>query len=452
MKPKRILIISAYFPPLPSVASLRVYSFAKYWARMGNEVTVLTTKKIDRGNLNLDLPKDNFDVIEVPYFNIIYETGKILKKLLKDTDNGSTHRNIIVDKNNKSKNSSTPFLKVSNLSYKLRNLLGLFITDRIPDVHDAWIYPAIKKGEGILNFNKYDWIFSSYAPPASHMVAGILSRKYGCRWVADYRDLWIENHVWVGKWPFAILERHLERKYVGNYADIITTVSRPLAKTLQEKFKVPVCVIENGYDEDDYKQRFNAYFKDRKKKIVYTGAIYPQKQDPSPLFAAISAMAQRDKDMKSKMDANLEVLFYGGHNDWLNGLIEKYKVQPWVKYMGMVNRYDVLCIQKQADILLSLEWEDGSVDGIMTAKLFEYLAMRKPILGVGVSAKTSPGALMEDAGVGIAAGNDVDKIISIIQQLLVTDKPFDIHPQEEVINRYTRRKQAERLLKLMDIN
>ena len=43
-KPK-ILIISYCFPPLNVIASLRVYSWAKYWSRMGYEVCVLTAKK-----------------------------------------------------------------------------------------------------------------------------------------------------------------------------------------------------------------------------------------------------------------------------------------------------------------------------------------------------------------------------------------------------------------------
>lgn len=450
MKQKRILIISTYFPPHPSIASLRAYSFAKYLARMGNDVTVLTTKKIDMGKLNLDLPKDKFDVIEIPYFNIVHEIGKILKRLLWSKDGGKKKESRTTGHNEESRNVSASFLKAKKFSNNLSNFLGLFITDRIPDVRDTWICPAIKKGEELLKSKRFDWIFSSYAPPASHIVAGILSKRHGCNWVADYRDLWIENHVWVGKWPFTVLEKYLEKKYVGNHADIITTVSQPLANTLQNKFCAPVYVVENGYDEDDYCQDFPPYFRDVKKRIVYTGSIYPGKRDPSPLFAAIASMAQSDELMRQKISDEFEVLFFGSESDWLNSLIKKYAVQPWVKYMGSVCRADALCIQKQADILLFLEWENGLVDGILTGKLFEYLAMKKPILGVGVSAKTSPGALIEKAGVGMAVGKDTEKITSILRELIDTGKPFDIQPKEEVISRYTRRKQAERLLEIMD--
>ena len=56
---------------------------------------------------------------------------------------------------------------------------------------------------------------------------------------------------------------------------------------------------------------------------------------------------------------------------------------------------------------------------------------------------------MEKAGVGVAVENDIKKIVGLIEKFLNTGVPFDIYPDDDVINRYTRRKQAERLLKIM---
>ena len=323
-------------------------------------------------------------------------------------------------------------------------------TNRMPNVHDTWIPKAVRVGKNIIDSKHIDIIFSSYAPPASHIIAGILAKKSGKPWIADYRDLWIEEHVYKGKWPFTVLETYLEKKYIGNYSNILTIVSEPLANVLRKKFAVPVHVIENGYDEDDYKQKFSSYFNDVKKRIVYTGTIYPGMRDPSPLFAAIDLIAKKNKTTNNHPMSDFEILFFGRQEDWLDNLIKKYNVEAWVKYMGRVGREDALRIQNQADILLFLEWENGSVDGILTGKLFEYLAQRKPILGVGVTTRTSPGALMEESGVGVAAGTDIHKIASIIENFLDTGIPFNIHPKEDVITRYTRRNQAKKLLQLME--
>jgi hypothetical protein len=90
------------------------------------------------------------------------------------------------------------------------------------------------------------------------------------------------------------------------------------------------------------------------------------------------------------------------------------------------------------------------MNGILTSKIFEYIATRKPILAVGSTEKTSSGALMINAGVGITVGHDIQKIASIIETLLKSNEiAFKIHPNEKIIKMFTRRKQAEKLLHLM---
>ena len=61
----KILIIAKYFPPQNSIASLRPYSWAKWWSNLGHEVTVVSTKKIPWEN-DLKLDCSGFDLIEIP--------------------------------------------------------------------------------------------------------------------------------------------------------------------------------------------------------------------------------------------------------------------------------------------------------------------------------------------------------------------------------------------------
>ena len=441
-----ILIISTYFPPQHSIASLRIYSFAKDWALAGNQVTVLTPRKLDEGDLNIKTSNPEYELVELSHIAILQNLISLKQKHL---DRKYSQQTTSTKANTRDTKKSI-FDILGEQAMHVKNRYGIFTTARMPNVHDTWITKAVRLGKNIIDSKNIDIIFSSYGPPASHIIAGILAKWSSKPWIADYRDLWIEGHVYTGMWPFTVLEKYLEKKYVGNYANIITIVSEPLANILRKKFATPVHVIENGYDENDYKQKFSPYFSDVKKRIVYTGTIYPSMRDPSPLFAAIGLIAEKNKTTNDYPMSDFEILFFGRQEDWLDNLIKKYKVGPWVKYMGRVGRDGALRIQNQADILLFLEWENGSVDGILTGKLFEYLAQRKPILGIGVSAKASPGALIEEAGVGVAVGTDIEKIVSIIENFLDTGIPFAIHPKEDVITRYTRRNQAEKLLQLME--
>src|SRR5688572_8523082 len=62
----RILMVTPFFPPQNTVASLRVHPFAAMWAQAGEDVTVLTTTKRD-DQRGLELPASTFEVVEIGY-------------------------------------------------------------------------------------------------------------------------------------------------------------------------------------------------------------------------------------------------------------------------------------------------------------------------------------------------------------------------------------------------
>ena len=306
-----ILIISTYFPPQHSIASLRIYSFAKDWALAGNQVTVLTPRKLDEGDLNIKTSNPEYELVELSHIAILHNLISLKQKHL---DRKYSQQTTSTKANTRDTKKSI-FDILGEQAMYVKNRYGIFTTARMPNVHDTWIPKAVRLGKNIIDSKNIDIIFSSYGPPASHIIAGILAKWSGKPWIADYRDLWIEGHVYTGMWPFTVLEKYLEKKYIGNYSNIITIVSEPLANILRKKFATPVHVIENGYDEDDYKQKFSPYFSDVKKRIVYTGTIYPSMQDPSPLFAAIGLIAEKNKTTNDYPMSDFEILFFGRQED-----------------------------------------------------------------------------------------------------------------------------------------
>lgn len=82
----KILIVSTYFPPKTSIASLRPYSFAKRWSQLGHEVTVLTAPRYDF-EPNLELDCSSFKVISVPLPRM---HGILAKKAHKGKKRGLT--------------------------------------------------------------------------------------------------------------------------------------------------------------------------------------------------------------------------------------------------------------------------------------------------------------------------------------------------------------------------
>lgn len=431
----RILLITHCFPPLNSAGSLRVYSWAKYWSRAQCDVTVITTrKKSFDGPLNLAVNEGDLEqlkVIEVDYWPF---RGKNSFDLFAQQS---------FEKKIKTDNIPPQYiLTLKNMVRRLRRtLIGSFL-----DIHDFWVFPAVKVAESIYLSHGFDMVVTSYGPPACHIIGGVLKRKLEkIFWVADYRDLWYGNHLSKAVWPLSVIEKKREDFYVSR-ADLITTVSDPLKKSLEKRYGEKVLVIENGFDLDDLKEINNMgdvkmFPGDGKIRLVYTGTIYPGKRDPSPLFEAVNILRKEGIEVDSK----LEIIFYGINLGNLFELTSRYKVENIVKTPGFLDRTRILRIQQEADALIFLEWEDSSVDGIVTSKLFEYMYAGTPVLGIGVSNKTLPGRLIEESGVGYALGRSVTAIAEVLKKM-IKGEPLFYSPQKELIFNFTREKQAYRLL------
>lgn len=420
----KILIVSSHFPPLNSIASLRPYSWAKCWAALGHDITVLTTRKPYSDN-RLDADLSFLTLLEVPI------PGVDLLRRFDDPANRSGA--VRVD------HAAEGRWRLANRLNAMRRKRGLFMSARMPDHHDLWIRPALRA----VRDRHWDLVVSSHGPYACHLIAWRLKRTGRARrWIADFRDLWTDNHIFPGCFPFTMLERKLERA-VGKHADALTTVSGPWAQKLRNKYGDKVWVIENGVDFDDYTAlpAEPVFPKDGLCRIVHTGTIYQGKQDPSPLFEAM----RRLRDQGQGEVERLRVIFAGRRLADAVRLAGQYGVADLFEDVGFISRDQALTMQRDADALLFLEFEAPGVTGVRTGKLFEYLASGTEILGVGVSAAGSAGELVRTAGAGEMLGRDVPAIMGYLRRLLTEGpRPKQVHPL--VRERFDRRRLAERML------
>jgi len=131
--------------------------------------------------------------------------------------------------------------------------------------------------------------------------------------------------------------------------------------------------------------------------IVYTGTIYQGKQDTTKLFVALRELIDEGLG-----ESDIRVEFYGDELVWLRGEIEQYGLLNTVSQCGRVSHEEALQIQREADILLLLKWEDLQEDGVYTRKVFEYLGARRPILATGGHDDVVTELLLE-TGAGVCA-------------------------------------------------
>ncbi|MGI9325546.1 MAG: glycosyltransferase [Pseudomonadales bacterium] len=415
----RILIITYGFPPLNSVASLRPYSFAKAFTNQGHEVTVATAAK-PSNPLDLALDCSKFEVIEVH--------SKLLARLYRWLSiNRGTNPGT-------QSNRSRSFLKRIN---QLRTRRGLLVLGRLPDLLDLLIRPTKKALAG----RQWDLVISSYAPRYCHEVAASLRSNGSANyWIADFRDLWTLHHQFKGLFPFTVLERRLEHRYLRQ-ADLVTTVSADLSRNLAEHAQREVEVFTNGFDPDDLQQLpSTALYTDDKIHLVYTGTIYPSWGSYKHFLTAVAKLRRASPELY----ARLQITFAGSDIANLGKRSEDLGLSDCIKFIGPQIR--PIALQMQRDSHVQLFFEPSKGTGIATGKLFEYISSGTLVWRIGPARSTVATKLLEQSATGIDLGQDSESISQALGSLARDGTKPHIKPNRAVIDRYDRQLIASRLL------
>ncbi|MGI6455392.1 MAG: hypothetical protein ACOX5R_07165 [bacterium] len=146
----------------------------------------------------------------------------------------------------------------------------------------------------------------------------------------------------------------------------------------------------------------------------------------------------------------IEVHFYGHYLIGLEDLIKRYSLNENVYVHDNKPFEEILKVQQNADVLLFLDWCDPNYPGILTGKLFEYIASGRPILCIGKAKDTCAGKLIEELGVGVSCGDDVEMIEEFLLHIIKNGKWLHYNPDIEKIEYYSRENQVKRLIKIID--
>jgi len=436
---KRVLIVSYYFPPQSYIGSLRLGKLAKYLPEYGWEPVVLT---VDPERKN----SGNFLPVEMSCGRVIrtrdFDMTNELKKMVHIDYSTSVF-------NLEEKMSQAKISKSQQAKIKALECVMWFVSQFVsfPDPQIGWYFIVKKYFTNILKECEADILFTSSSPSSSHLIGRYLKGELNVPWVADFRDLWTQNHISRRIYPLWKVEQKVE-KNVLKMCDAVTTVSKPLAEQLLSFHGKPVSVVTNGFDEDDYdRMPLTKISETRAFKIVYTGKIYPHKQDPSVLFRAV-------KDLLNEgfiRMCELEIDFFGRDASWAKRISYNMGMEEIVNFRGLVPYNESIQRQTESDLLLLLEWTDNQARGVYTGKIFEYLGAGKPILAVGPKGGVVD-ELLKETGAGVLVSNHEETKAMLKQWItLFRERGFiPYYGRDEIISKYSRRSQAKILAELFD--
>lgn len=360
---KKVLIITYYWPPSGGAGVQRWLKFVKYFRDFGWEPVVYTPENPEAPANDNSLAEDIPEGVEVLKTKI-WEPYRWYKKFTGQKPDEKVNAGFLSEK-------EKPGL-AEKVSVWIRG--NLFI----PDARKYWIEPSIKFLKNYLEKHPVDAIVSTGPPHSMHLIALALKQKTGMCWVADFRDPWTQidfyHQLQLSKW--ADKKHHRLEKKVLDAADSVVTVSPTCARDLEKISEKEVEVITNGFDPDD----FNHLSPKSSERFVllHIGAINKDRNAKN-LWGAIAELCQENDDFKQKLIIKL----IGKTDISARQSITKNKLDNHLEIIPYLPHKEAIGHSQTASLLLLPLNNTPTVKGIVTGKLFEYLAMQKPILSIG---------------------------------------------------------------------
>jgi glycosyltransferase involved in cell wall biosynthesis len=357
---KRVLIIAYYWPPNAGVGTHRWLKFARYLPQHGWMPVVYTPANPEMQGSDPTLERQvppEVEVIKAP-INEPYRWYKRFTGMRRDTPLRTAFL----------REEAPPSWRENAANWVRSNLF-------IPDARVWWVRPSVKRLLRLLARQPVDVVVTTGSPHSLHLIGAELQRRTGTPWLADFRDPWTNidyyGQLKLTRWADA-MHRRMERD-VLRQADAVTTVSWRWAQELAAIGQRGVDVITNGFDPNDLPEPPAAV--DERWSLVHVGSITATRDAPL-LWKALADRAARDTIFRERFTLRL----VGGVDHRVRTSLREAGLDPYLEVIGHVEHAEALRHMQRARALLLPVNDTPNAMGFLPAKVFEYLAARRPIL------------------------------------------------------------------------
>jgi glycosyltransferase involved in cell wall biosynthesis len=378
---RRWLCIAYAFPPILRSGTHRTLGFVRHLHDLGWDATVLT----------VDPSKESLD--ESLLENVPVST-RIVRTACRDPIHCAKFwlpGRESLRPNLDAPNEATPTCVTQETPRSIKDWLSRMLIT--PDSRTGWIPCAVQAGLRKIRRQRPNVLYSTSPCMSAHIVAWILTKLTRIPWTADFRDPWRGNpfrdlrYRSVDRW-----DAFLERRVLHAAAHLV--VNTPAAKKLlidRVPFAAAKCsMIPNGFDRDclagvapKRSARTDQFV------LTHCGQFYGPRT-PKVWLQAIRAAIDASPQLKHK----LRIVFVGSPD------CDGRSLKHWAEREGVAGNVIVAGEKSHAVALSYSAGSDavvlaGSVtdkakrpaergcdpaDLQVPAKLFEYLALRRPIL------------------------------------------------------------------------
>ena len=431
---KRVLIITYYWPPSGGSGVQRWLKMSKYLPENGWQPVIYTAEDAEYPVEDASLEKDvtpEAEVIRRP----IVEPYTFYKKFLGMKKGEKVKAGFI---NEGTKKTGWK----ESLSVWLR---GNFF---IPDARCWWVKPSVRYLSKYLKEHPVDAMISTGPPHSMHLIAKALHKKFNIPWVADFRDPWTD----IDFYKDLKLTRCADRKHhrlehqVLTEATKVVTVGWDCAKGLESHGAKDVAVITNGYDFD--------------KSIVETQNFVSLRDNETSTFTMshIGIIgANRNQETfwqvigELTQSIDLKIKLIGQVDNAVIESVKRHNIEKFVDVIPYIPHNQVIVEQQKSDVLLLFVNNTPNAKGILTGKIFEYMASGRPILCIGPEDGDSA-RILNETQTGITVDfDDKEKMKSVILDLIKKYQENQLVTNDiKAVEKYSRRNLTKEFVKILN--
>ncbi|MGD0709790.1 MAG: glycosyltransferase family 4 protein [Bacteroidales bacterium] len=427
---KKVLLITYYWPPCGGPSVQRTLKFARYLPEFGYLPYVIT---VDENKASYPVT-DNSLMKEVPENIKVFRTDtsepfKLYSKVTNKKD--IPHSGFA--------NDGKPGF-IQKISRFIRG--NMFI----PDARKGWNKYAIAKAKELIQQETFSAILTSSPPHSTQLIGLQLKKETGLPWIADLRDPWTDIYYYKEMMHLGFAKRKdagYEQTVLEN-ADKILVVSDAIKRMfLSKSTKInpeKIHVIPNGYDEVDFEMPSsnppaNEFL------ITYTGTLAANygidnfievlaeiKNENWGVYFKLRFVGELAESLRVKITCSgihFEAIDYVPHNESIKYILG-------------------------STILLLAIPRIANNEGILTGKLFEYLASRKSIVCIGPENGDAAKIIRECSAGETFDYEEKGKLKQYLQSLINSWKEnHNLDRKNDLHFKYSRKQQAEELSRII---
>ena len=447
----RLLVLGYAFPPCNVSGTHRTLAFVKYLAREGWHCTVVCARN------PVDPERDRSLLSQVPAGTEVVRTIDLNLPALRER----LRRRPSAEWRDAGVSTGG---SIGSLTGVVMRYLKRYVAVRlrVPDHYLGWYPHTLLAGWRILKSRRFDAVYSTAPPFTGHMVARRLARAFSVPWIADFRDPWVSNPF--ADIPFDRLRAWNARAEAETVRDagaivcVVETMREDFLHRYPERHAEDIVTIPNGFDPEAFEDLWAGSHgigppaeRNGTLTILHTGHVYGPRRI-EPLLAALTEWRRIDPELTE----SVRVRLVGGSSEYVESLratIQRYQLHACVAAEPEVSHREALRRQSRASVLMLVGFSGPHAQYQMSGKIFEYLAIGRPILALAPPS-CPVGDVLRGAGAHhwIVSPNDELGLLSALRAIggeWQSGRLSGLRSSAR-IDAYDRRAQTRRLAEILD--